>query len=148
MVSTMVSTRSALPKDLLKPRTLAQLMGIYESNYQRLLRLVGDPRCLPLHQTLHLPGLPPLVVTVKSRSRYTLDLVLSHRFGDESVPDLRVRLYHDARLAEAVAGDARFYPNRPLARLPGHWRANMLLYKWLEYCNSSCLPAEPCTIPA
>ncbi|MGH8127377.1 MAG: DUF1249 domain-containing protein [Gammaproteobacteria bacterium] len=144
----MVTTPTALPKDLLKPRTLAQLMGIYESNYQRLLRLVGDPRRLPLHQTLYLPGLPPLVVSVQSCSRYTLDLVLSHRFGDESVPDLRVRLYHDARLAEAVADNAWAYPKRPLARLPGRWRANMLLYKWLEYCNAACSPpTEPCTIP-
>lgn len=144
----MVTTPTALPKDLLQPRTLAQLMGIYESNYQRLLRLVGDPRQLMLHQTLHLPGLPPLVVSVQKCSRYTLDLMLSHRFEDERLPDLRVRLYHDARLAEAVADNARAYPNSPLARLPGHWRANMLLYKWLEYCNATySAPAEPCTIP-
>ncbi len=147
MVSAMVSTYSALPKDLLKPRTLAQLMGVYECNYERLVRLVGDPHRLPLHQILYPLGLPPLVVTVKGCSRYTLDLVLSHRFEDESVPDLRVRLYHDARLAEAIAGDAGAYPNRPLERLPGHWRANMLLYKWLEYCCAACSSAEPCTIP-
>ena len=148
MVSAMVSTPTALPKDLFKPRTLAQLMGVYESNYERLVRLLGDPRRMPVSQTLHLAGLPPLMVSVKSCSRYTLDLVLSHRFDEGSMPDLRVRLYHDARLAEAVARDARSHPNRPLARLPGHWRANMLLYKWLEYCTVSDFPSEPCAAPA
>ena len=144
----MVSSRTGLPKDLLRPRTLAQLMGVYECNYDRLVRLLGDARRLPLHQTLHLPGLPPLVVTVKSCSRYTVDLVLSHRFERDSLPDLRVRLYHDARLAEAVAGNAGTFRNRPLARLPVHWRANMLLYKWLEYCVVADSSSEPCIAPA
>lgn len=142
MVSGMVSHASALPKDLLKPRTLAQLMGIYERNYERLVRLLGDPARLAPSQTLALPGLPPLGIEVKSRSRYTLELVLGHRFGDERIPDLVVRLYQDARLAEAVAADARRLPHRPLARLPGHWQANMLLYKWLEYCDDARFSPE------
>lgn len=135
----MASYSSTLPKDLLVPRTFTQLMGIYERNYERLMRLLGDPSRLEPSQTLELPGLPPLSIEVKVRSRYTLELILGHRFGDERLPDLLVRLYHDARLVEAVAADARRFPSRPLARLPGHWQANMLLYKWLEYCETSSL---------
>lgn len=138
----MVTHATALPKDLLKPRTLAQLMGIYERNYERLVRLLGDPARLPPEQTLELPGLPPLAVAVRSRSRYTVELLLGHRFGDERIPDLVVRLYHDVRLVEAVAADVRRFPARPLARLPGHWQANMLLYKWLEYCDDARLSSE------
>lgn len=143
----MVSHVSTLPKDLLVPRTFAQLMGVYERNYERLVRLLGDPSELEPSQTLELPGLPPLSIEIKARSRYTLELILGHRFGDERLPDLLVRLYHDARLVEAVAADARRFPSRPLARLPGHWQANMLLYKWLEYCEAGSVspPARAAT---
>ena len=144
----MVSHYSTLPKDLLVPRTFTQLMGIYERNYERLMRLLGDPSGLEPSQTLELPGLPPLSVEVKVCSRYTLELILGHRFGDERLPDLQVRLYHDARLVEAVAADARRFPSRPLARLPGHWQANMLLYKWLEYCETSSLSPPACAATA
>ncbi len=144
----MASYSSTLPKDLLVPRTFTQLMGIYERNYERLIRLLGDPQQIQSRQTLELPGLPPLSVEVKSRSRYTLELLLGHRFGDERLPDLLVRLYHDARLVEAVAADARRFPSRPLARLPGHWQANMLLYKWLEYCEAGSLSPPACAATA
>ncbi len=144
----MVSYSSTLPKDLLVPRTFTQLMGIYERNYERLMRLLGDPSELEPSQSLELPGLPPLSIEVKARSRYTLELVLGHRFDDQRLPDLLVRLYHDARLVEAVAADARRFPSRPLARLPGHWQANMLLYKWLEYCEAGSVSPPPCTATA
>ena len=144
----MIVVRNIWPEDLLKPRTLAQLMGVYEYNYSRLLRLLGDPCRLQSYQTRHLPGLPALEITVKSRSRYTLELVLSHRFGNESMLNLRVRLYQDAQLAEALVQHDGADAARPMARLSARWEVNMLLYKWLEYCISSGSPAEPCTIPA
>jgi uncharacterized protein len=144
----MVTYSSALPKDLFAPRTFVQLMGIYERNYERLVRLLGDPSRLEPSQSLELPGLPPLAIEVKARSRYTLELILGHRFGDERLPDLLVRLYHDARLVEAVAADAQRFPSRPLARLPGHWQANILLYKWLEYCETNRLSPPACAATA
>lgn len=135
----MVTYVSELPKDLLRPSRFVQLMGIYERNYERLMHLLGDPSRLVPEQILELPGLPPLSVEVRARSRYTIELLMGHRFEDEMLPRLMIRLYHDAKMVEAVAADARRFPSRPLARLPGHWNANMLLYKWLEYCESSRL---------
>ncbi len=137
----MTSTLERLPRDLLRPRTLAVLMGVYERNYDRLVMLLGDPVCMPVRRHLRLPGRPELHVEVRNRSRYTVDLVLTHRFDDQSIPDLSVRLYHDARLAEALPLKRR--RNRPLERLPERWRANILLYKWLEYCIDALREAEP-----
>ena len=52
-----------------------------------------------------------------------------------------MRIYHDARLAEATAvnvGEADTGLSRVSARLPrsadGRWSGNVLLNKWLEYC--------------
>jgi uncharacterized protein YqiB (DUF1249 family) len=125
---------TSLPADLLRPRSLATLMGIYEANYRRLLRLLDDPGGWPERFCLRLDARPVLHVEVRSRARYTVDAVLTYRFGEERLPDLRVRLYRDARLAEAMtAGDGN-HESGPFSRLPARWRANILLYKWLEYC--------------
>jgi uncharacterized protein YqiB (DUF1249 family) len=55
-------------------------------------------------------------------------------------PDIVVRIYHDARLAEAVcSGEAHRHAKlRELAKSSGEeldrrWRLNMLLNKWLDY---------------
>lgn len=130
----MVSVADSLPHDLLCPRTLSVLMGVYERNYERLVRLLGDPLRIPMRRRVCLPGRPQLYVEVTRRSRYTVELVLTHRFGQERLPELAVRMYRDARLAEALPLAPGTHPGRPLARLPERWRANLLLYKWLEYC--------------
>jgi len=109
-------------------------MGMYERNYERLVKLLGDPDAIPARRSIPLPGKPELHVELRGCSRYTIDLVLTHRFAGENIPDLLVRLYRDARLAEALPVHRRRRPGRPLSRMPERWRANMLLYKWLEYC--------------
>ncbi len=55
-------------------------------------------------------------------------------------PDIVVRIYHDARLVEAVSsGEAHRHTKlRELAEsssdeLDRRWRLNMLLNKWLDY---------------
>jgi hypothetical protein len=59
----------------------------------------------------------------------------------ERLPDVQVRVYHDAHLAEAqdcrlreatgVAIPRSALPKRELVR---RWQRNMMLNKWLEYC--------------
>jgi uncharacterized protein YqiB (DUF1249 family) len=127
-------TASQLPADLLRPRSLAMLMGIYEVNYRRLWKLLGDPARWPERDCLLLVERPVLHVEVCARARYTVDARLSYRFGTERLPDLAVRLYLDAQLAEALPLADETAGNRPFSRLPARWRANLLLYKWLEYC--------------
>lgn len=132
----MMVAASCLPADLLCARSLRVLMGVYERNYRWLVELLGEPQRLPAHRCVRLPGRPALHVEVRSRSRHTIELVLTHLFADERLPDLAVRLYGDARVAEAVPADAQGYRD-PLARLPARWQANLLLYKWLEYCRDA-----------
>lgn len=137
-----MTVADSLPRDLLRPCTLSVLMGVYERNYERLVRLLGDPLGIPVRRRVRLPGRPQLYVEVRQRSRYTVDLILTHRFGDERLPELAVRLYRDARLAEALPLAGR-PSGRPLARLPERWHANMLLYKWLEYCTGALYAPAP-----
>jgi uncharacterized protein YqiB (DUF1249 family) len=76
---------------------------------------------------------------------YTTTLKLTYWFHEADGalvpdPDLIIRIYHDARLVEAVAGRERHchYKLREIARDSGaeldrRWRINMMLNKWLDY---------------
>jgi uncharacterized protein YqiB (DUF1249 family) len=128
------------------PRSFAALMTLYESNYIRLRSLVplgtldGCPALVS-----HVPGDIALHVSLCERSRYTLTLHMTYFFdeGDAWVPDpdLLVRVYHDARMAEALACGARhlhpLFADFEMGRgseLERRWSRNMMLNKWLEYC--------------
>lgn len=122
-------------------------MGVYESNYLRLAALAGKLTELSGTRISDVAGDCTLLLSVLERARYTVDLRLTYLLPEpdrlaapERVPDLRMRLYHDARLLEArsVAGAG---PERELDRC---WARNMMLNKWLEYCaeRGHCL-ADP-----
>jgi len=119
-------------------------MGLYESNFIRLSRLAGKLVSLQgAHRSL-VPGDCDLLLTVKDRSPYTSTLTLTYLLPDAggmgAYPDMRVRIYHDAHLAEALEWAAA--ATSPAARtrrnqereLDQRWGRNVMLNKWLEYC--------------
>jgi uncharacterized protein YqiB (DUF1249 family) len=142
---TLVSWRS-------RPRSFVSLMSLYESNYVRLASLAGELRHLPDRVVSSVKDDCDLRLTVAERSPYTTSLELTYLFTGQEIstyPDMRVRVYHDARLVEAQ----EWAPERPLQRAstPEHevlrrlrgaaereldqrWARNTMLNKWLEYC--------------
>jgi uncharacterized protein YqiB (DUF1249 family) len=131
-----------------RPGSFLSLMTLYESNYIRLRQLLGDLQQLPDTQLSESPGDCPLYMRVDERSRYTTTITLTYQFVDGSTltndPDLQVRIYHDARLGEALRclrwrrhplfntlqAEAR-YESR---QLDERWQRNIMLNKWLDYC--------------
>lgn len=127
-------------------------MTLYESNYIRLGWLVGNLRALDGEHRSRVDGDVELKLSVLERGPYTTTLSLTYVFGVEDSasstedPDLEIRVYHDARLAEARTDVAR--PSHPGLRqlserarreaagsaLGERWARNMMLNKWLEYC--------------
>lgn len=104
----------------------------------------------------------PLHLEVVERDRYTQTVRLTYEFTDEAgvrrQPDLWVRLYHDAAVAEALecsqrppweaADDAD-----PAAHafLSAQWQRNLLLNKWLDYLldhGHAFIAEAPLAIPA
>jgi uncharacterized protein YqiB (DUF1249 family) len=146
-----------------RPRSFVALMSLYESNYVRLGWLAGGLASRKGEYRSRCELECELVLTVLENSRYTTTLNLTYLLprslplslprgmppvGEfDRLPDLQVRVYHDAHLAEAqdlgpveratVAGSARGragvgpMPERELGR---RWARNMMLNKWLEYC--------------
>jgi uncharacterized protein len=85
---------------------------------------------------------PDLFLQVIERHDYTSFLRLTYVIGDQQQhnPNAHIRVYHDARMAEATA----FSPEQGIHRLAGpelplhglvvrNWRLNRALLKWLDY---------------
>jgi uncharacterized protein YqiB (DUF1249 family) len=131
-----------------RPRSFVGLMTLYESNYIRLGWLVPDLRRLHGRFTSEVEGEPALELAVVEQCRYTTAFQMSYLFADGGAParepQLDVRVYHDARLAEACGTGATATHPRLRRLLAGaargrgqRWSCNMLLNKWLEYCVES-----------
>src|SRR6201985_2480680 len=87
-----------------RPRSFVALMGLYESNYIRFGWLAGDLEALDGAHRSCVSGDCDLLLTVPDRSPYTTTVNLTYLFpgseGETQFPDMRVRVYHDARLVE------------------------------------------------
>jgi uncharacterized protein YqiB (DUF1249 family) len=135
---TIVSWRS-------RPRSFVALMSLYESNYLRFATLAGNLSTLPDVRVSRVPDDCELRLSVTERSPYTTSLDLTYLFeaaaGVMTYPDMRVRIYHDARLCEAQEWASQ-HDHEALKRLRGlaereldqRWARNTMLNKWLEYC--------------
>lgn len=130
---------------VLEPRTFTGLMGIYESNWRLLGKLTGDLRSLPREAVSAVPEDVDLHLEILEESPYTTTFRLTYYFevgsGLQADPDLTVRVYHDANLAEVLSCKQHHrhrllqqFPTDAKSELKRRWQRNVLLNKWLEYC--------------
>ena len=133
-----------VPETVVRPRSFAGLMSVYESNYLRLLHIVPELERLDGCYRSRVAGDCDLYLDVLERSRYTVTISLTYFFEGEdgriADPDMVVRAYLDGRLAEAMSlcADHRHTEFRRLVRehgleLSDRWRRNIVLNKWLDY---------------
>ena len=124
---------------------LGELMAIYECNYIRLRQLIPDIAAVGKGACSLTTGALDLYLSVTERNRYTTTLTLTYHFEDElgrfPAPDLQIRIYHDARLAEVLScgrrrgqRNAEYDSWRRDYNLYDKWRINRFLQKWLGYC--------------
>ena len=139
-----------VPQCIVARRSLGALMALYEGNF---IKFAGLAPVLPPNRVavafsavstsardldLHLD--------VEAVTRYTLDFRLSYRFeepaGCVADPDLRLRVYLDARMVE-VRGWASAPRHKTLRQLMSdgpreldrRWARNIMLGKWLDYLH-------------
>ncbi|RLA37490.1 MAG: DUF1249 domain-containing protein [Gammaproteobacteria bacterium] len=123
---------------------LAHLMREYERNYERLQFLVPELRQLCGCSVSHAEAEPDLYLEVLDQAAYTTTMVLTYALEIDGThqpePDVQVRVYHDARMAEVLAvrelgpsGRFGWCPLRQSA-MSRKWRFNRFLGKWLAYC--------------
>lgn len=130
---------------LVRPRSFAGLMTLYEGNHVRLHQLLGNLWHLPSKLVSISSTDLSIHLSLDGCSRYTTSLRMTYRLYNDGLtlvdPDLLIRVYHDARLAEAVSCCER--PRNILFRgqrmpatseLEHRWLLNIFLNKWLEHC--------------
>ena len=129
-----------------RPVSFVSLMTLYESNYIRLRQLVDDVQHRHGHCISRTANDCDLHLSLLEHGRYTTILRLTYLFDDAAGvladPDLEVRVYHDARLAEASRcgrwirhAGLQHIRNELSVTLGERWLRNMLLNKWLEYVS-------------
>ena len=141
----MLADSYIVPECVFGPGSFGGLMALYESNYIRLMSLLGtsDITCGTELSSSSADD-EDLFLSVESLSRYTQVLRLTYQFdepeGYVADPDLRIRVYLDARMTEVVswAGHHRHEVLRALHRCVSRrvgqcWRRNMVLSKWLDF---------------
>lgn len=131
------------------PGSFAALMDLYERNYINLRRLLPIMPPASTVRISRVAGGLDLHLQVLKRSRYTSDLILTYQFRQNggtvtAEPNLHIRIYHDARMAEVMAAHLRhhaafiadFHPNPQAdgSHLHARWQTNRFLFKWLTYC--------------
>lgn len=141
----MLSSPTKLKLTGCQPRTLASLLDLQESSFLRLGRLVPNLEALPDHAVSRVVGALDLHLHVLHRHRFTTDLVLTYKLQPDGAtpvhePNLHIRLYRDARVAEATSGRLRHHHRHRCWRrdepsaLEEKWELNRFLMRWLGYC--------------
>lgn len=131
------------------PRTMkydvSQQADYYETNFERLAWLV--PRLASAHGVLLSHGTDgmSLQLTIVERSKYTTTIALTHHLRSKDAivtdPFMKIRIYHDARVAEVLSYQCQsqlqiFHPDATLniPNLREKCRINRFLGEWLDYC--------------
>ena len=140
-----------VPQTIIKPKSFAGLMALYESNYLRLLYLIPELERLDGCYRSRVAGDCALYIEILERCRYTVTLSMTYYFksGTEDVadPDLTVRAYLDGQLAESMSlydhqrhGELRRQMQDSKPELHARWQRNVVLNKWLEYLTDQGHP--------
>jgi len=124
------------------PKDFVSLMDMYEENFIKLRKLIPDIQHIKTVSISKAEGHLDLHLQILERSKYTTTFILSYCFDDDSQPhmepNLKIRIYHDAGLAEVMSGRLHHgrlvLDNLPSDALKQKWQLNRFLGKWLKYC--------------
>ena len=120
-------------------------VAVREQLHPPCMARAGSARRRRARRSRASPATARCISRVDERSRYTTTLRLTYVFDDAGAPladpDLQIRVYHDARLAE-VQACARWHRHAMLESMRSHlarelgdrWLRNVMLNKWLDYC--------------
>lgn len=122
-----------------------ELHRLHEINYLLLLQLIPDLERIDAHARSSVTAGPDLYLQVHEHTPYTTVLALTHRVpvGNTHVaaPDLWLRIYHDAQVAEAIAHNdglgpahARVYTRHQELDRDIKWALNKFAARWLRGC--------------
>jgi len=140
-----------VPECDVRPQSFGGLMALYEANYIKFEQLLNQQRFAPGRYVSDLSDSCPLHFEVEELTRYTCTFRLTYCFTEAgevvSDPDLRGRVYYDARMVE-VQGWSVHHRHEAIVKISSflhgagnnierRWVYNMMLSKWLDYLLDS-----------
>ncbi|MFK7816336.1 MAG: DUF1249 domain-containing protein [Gammaproteobacteria bacterium] len=142
--------QGSMPRHILAaplPSSFSGLMEMYEGNYIRLRKLLGDKDKIPEVAVSRVTNGMDVYLQVLEQTKYTSTIALTYYFSDVeegflAYPNLKIRIYYDALQAEVMSQtykrrDPNFHSfnHNVDPSLLKRWRMNRFLYKWLSYCD-------------
>lgn len=127
-------------RELTPASQLAALHVLYERGFQLAQQLVPELDLPFVSAVSRVEGEPPLFLSTIARDRYTACFRLTYALDETLSPDLHIKVYRDARVAEALQCASR--PPWPtsdsgeadaLQFLSAQWRRNAMMVKWLAF---------------
>lgn len=132
---------------------LRTLHSVCDVNYVRLLKLLPDCDTLDLQYEFGASRSLQYQIVIEEVARYTTTVVMSQinpEMPEYLKPSMRIRLYHDARMAEVISSQniARFepsydYPNKNMHQKNEKEMVNHFLSEWLSFCLTHYSPTKP-----
>ncbi|RDH83949.1 MAG: DUF1249 domain-containing protein [endosymbiont of Galathealinum brachiosum] len=125
-----------------QPVDFVSLMDMYEDNYIKIRKLIPGLQQIKESAISESQGHLNLHLNIVERSKFTTTLRLSYCFADNGEtrlePNLKIRIYQDAGLAEVMSGKLHHgrlvLDHLPADALREKWQLNRFLSKWLKYC--------------
>lgn len=131
---------------------LRALHSVCDVNYVRLLQLLPDCDTESMQFEFGVRGVLHYQIVIEEVARYTTTILMSQvnpEMPEYLKPSMRIRLYHDARMAEVIACQniARFeptykYPNKNMHQKNEKEMVNQFLSEWLSFCLAHQTPLE------
>ncbi len=127
-----------------KPKTYAQVSQLFESNYQKILKLIPLLRQTAHDCVIKRDSENDLHLIVEDRFTHTGVFTLTHKLksntGNINKPDIKFKIYFDVQLLEVISVCNQTTLNHAhpyLAQCSDmniQWELNVFIEKWLDYC--------------
>ena len=126
------------------PKNYAQVSQLFELNYQKILQLIPLLKEMNHHSVIRDAHENDLHLMVEDRFTHTGVFTLTHQLNTDigviNRPDIKFKIYFDAKLLEviSVCNETVLNNSHPyLAQCSDmdiQWELNTFIEKWLDYC--------------
>ena len=123
---------------------LPSILATCENNYVCMLKLLPDCDTLDLSYHFDVSNKLKYRIQIIDSSRYTSTIEMSQLSANTPMflqPKMRIRLYHDAKVAEVLAAQRTSqlkavyeYPNLNMHQRNEKFMVNVFLAEWLHFC--------------
>lgn len=114
----------------------------FDNNYKKILNLIPNLSILKQETVFKSQTAPDLFLFFEDRTPYTGTYRLTHKFDEICKPDVRFKIYFDAKIVEVISVCDEESINKKHSFLSScsdielKWEINHLLENWLDYCLS------------